>query len=100
MINFNLVELNLISVLSEIEAQPEVGAMFSPELQSYSDQITQLREYIEDAGEYGVAYESLVSMLEAFPFKVTGPSVVKLLEVALLLGFKTDRAEDAQFDRR
>jgi hypothetical protein len=98
--NFNLVELNLISVLLEIEAQPEVGAMFPSELQSYSDQITQLREYIEDAAEYGIAYESLVSMLEVFPFKISGPTVIKLLEVALLLGFKTDRAEDAQFDRR
>jgi hypothetical protein len=47
----------------------------------------------------GLAYESLISMLE-FHFQRSGCTAVKLLEVGLLLRFKTERPEDAQFDGR
>ena len=98
--NAQLIEANLLAVLGEIRVQPDVGKHFPADLQNYSDQIEQLREWIEDAGEFGIAYESIVSMLEAFPFKLSGPSAVKLLEIGLLLQFKTERVEDKQFDSR
>lgn len=47
-----LIESNLSDVLGEIRDQPEIGENFSPGQQSYSEQIEQIREYIEDAGEY------------------------------------------------
>ena len=95
-----LIKDKLTAVLSEIRVQAEVGKLFPPELRSFSEQVEQIREWIEDVGEYGVAYESLVSMLEERPFRLSGPTAIKLLEVGLLMRFKTERAEDAQFDSR
>ena len=98
--NSDCIKKNLSAVLAEIERQPEVGAQFPADLQSFADQLAQLREYVDDAGEYGLAYESIVAMLESFQFRLVGAVAVKLLEVGLLLGFKTDRSEDALFDKR
>jgi hypothetical protein len=95
-----LIESNLLAVLAELSQQPAVGATFPSEMRSYPEQVEQLREYVELAGEYGVAYEALVSMLEMFPFQLSGPVAVKLLEVGLLMKFKTERPEDSQFDSR
>jgi hypothetical protein len=39
-------------------------------------------------------------MLESYPFKISGPAAIKLLEVGLLMGYKTERPEDALFDNR
>jgi hypothetical protein len=99
-VNHELVENNLSAVLTEIRGQVDVGKPFPPELQSFSEQVEQIREWIEDAREYGLAYESLVTMLEAFPFQLSGRAVIKLLEVGLLMRLKTERPEDAQFDSR
>jgi hypothetical protein len=73
---------------------------FPPEQLSFVDEVEQIRGWIEDHGEYGIAYEALIAMLEAFPFQVSSRAAVKLLEVGLLLQFKTDRPEDARFDSR
>jgi hypothetical protein len=43
----------------------------------------------------GLHYECLVANLESAPFVLTAKSTL-----ALLFGFKTDRDEDASFDRR
>lgn len=91
---------NLLFVLAEIGAQPEVGATFPPELLSYPEQGDQIREWIEGAGEFGIAYESIVTMLEQFPFHLSGQAASKLLEVGLKMRFKTDQARDASFDSR
>jgi hypothetical protein len=99
-IQVGLVEANLLALLAEVETQPEVGSTFPPEMQSFSEQVDQVREYIVDAGEYSVAYECLVSLLASFPFTLSGPAAVKLLELGLLMGFKTERPEDLAFDRR
>lgn len=77
--NSDFVEANLLALLGEISAQVEVGDLFPAYMQSFSEQIEQLREYIEDAGEYRVAYEVLVSMLEVFPFRLSGKGAIKLL---------------------
>ena len=98
--DYKAIEDNLLLVLSEILSQPEVAAYFPPEMQSYDEQLVQIREYLVDAGEYGIAYELIVSILESFPFRLSGPASIKLLETGLLMGFKTERAEDSKFDRR
>lgn len=94
------IEESLLRVLGEVEEQREIGNTFPVEMQSLDDQTAQIREYIELAGEYGIAYESLVCLLEFRPFKVSGPVAIELLEVGLLLKFKTDRPEDSMFDSR
>ena len=99
-LNAELIEANLLFILAEIRKQPDVGANFPVELRGFAEQLEQLREYIEDAGEYGIAYESLVCMLEEFPFQLSGRAAVKLLEVGLSMGLKTERPGDERFDRR
>jgi hypothetical protein len=100
MTNIILIEKNLLLVLDEISKQPEVGESFPPELQSFAEQVTQIREYIKDAGEYGIAYESLVAMLDSFHFQLSGHTAIRLLEVGLLMRFKTELPLDAKFDSR
>ncbi|EGH45014.1 hypothetical protein ALO42_102596 [Pseudomonas syringae pv. atrofaciens] len=41
-----------------------------------------------------------MSLLETLPFKLSGVASVKLLEVGLIFGFKTEAEEDMKFDRR
>jgi hypothetical protein len=42
----------------------------------------------------------MVANLEKFPFTLSGPAAVKLLEVGLKMRYKTDRTEDEAFDMR
>jgi hypothetical protein len=95
-----LIENNLSFVLAELGSQPEVGSFFPPESLSYQEQIDQLSEWVNDAGEYGLVYENVVSMLEAFPLKLSGKAAIKLLEVGLIFGFKTESESDKAFHRR
>jgi hypothetical protein len=59
-----------------------------------------LDEYINYANEYGIAYESIVAMLETEQLEVSGRAAIALLEVALLLGYKTDQDKDKIYDLR
>ena len=95
-----IIKANLLAVLIEVRDQPDIGKCFSNKLQSYVEMIEQTREYIEDAGEFGIAYESLVCTLQSFPFQLSGAAAIKLLEVGLLMKFKTNLHEDALFDSR
>jgi hypothetical protein len=99
MSNLHLIKANLLVVLREVEAQPHVGKLVD-KLQSFNDQMQQLHEYLEIAGEYGIAYESLVRLLEQFPFQLSGRAAIKLLEAGLLLKYKTELPEDSPFDNR
>jgi len=38
--------------------------------------------------------------LKCFPFKLSGKAAIKLLEVSLIFGFKTEPELDKGFDRR
>jgi len=99
--NIGFLEANLLAVLSGIfYNQKNHATVQGKNVQNYEAEIEQIREYIEVAGEYGVAYESLVSLIESYPVKLTGLAAVKLLEVGLLMRFKTERDEDACFDSR
>jgi hypothetical protein len=95
-----VIENNLLVILSELSIQPEIATHFPPDIQSYDEQLAQIDEYLVDAGEYGLGYELIVNLLAVFPFKLSGSAAVKLLEVGLLLGFKTEAPEDVLFDRR
>lgn len=98
--NNDLIEANLLFVLNELEGQPEIAAYYSTTTLSYEEQMAQIREFIELAGEYGLAYEYIGGALESFPFRVSGAAAIKLLEVGLLMGFKSERDLDKRFDRR
>ena len=100
MIDTNPIETNLLAVVAELRGQLAIGKRFPRELQSFTDWVEQIREWIEDVGELGIAYESIISTLEVFPFQLSGPTAVKLLETGLMMGFKTERPQDARFDRR
>jgi hypothetical protein len=93
-------ETRLLRILGELERQAEVAAAYPANALPFSEEMKQIREFIEVAGEYGVAYESLVAAIESHPFVLSGKTAISLLELGLLLGYKTDRNEDHGFDRR
>jgi hypothetical protein len=97
---YEVIESNLIFILDEINCQPGIGTQFPDDQIDFNDYIIQLREYIEDVAEYGIAYESIVATLQQYPFLLSGIATVKLLEVGLLFGYKTDLPEDEKFNRR
>jgi len=90
----------ILQVLAELDTQPESAVDIGPNELSFQEQLTQIREFAEEANEVGVAYESIVCLLESSKLVLSGPASISLLEVGLLFGFKTERAEDAKFDRR
>jgi hypothetical protein len=96
----SIVENNLSLIMKEISAQSEVAVNFPAEQLSYQEWIAQQNEWIEDVGEYGIAYEAIVSALTAYPFVLSGTATVKLLEVGLLFKFKTEDDQDKIFDSR
>ena len=96
----NLIRERLQGVLDEMRKQSHLANHFGGASLSFDEEMEQLREFIEDAGEYGVAYESIVSALEDVPFVLSGKAAVNLLEVGLLLGYKTEKPSDKPYDRR
>jgi hypothetical protein len=98
--NYTLIEANLTAALAEIRGQPNISKDIPLDRSSFADEIEQILGWIEDHGEYGIAYEALIALLEAFPFQLSGRAAVKLLEVGLLFRFKTEQPKDALFDSR
>lgn len=68
--DYRFIENNLSLVLADLGPQPEVASFFPPESSSYQEQIDRLSEWVNDAGEYGLVYENVVSMLEMLSFQV------------------------------
>jgi hypothetical protein len=95
-----VVEPRLLEVLGEVEAQTKVASSYAESFLPFVEEMRQIREYIEVAGEYGLAYETLVAAIEIHPFVLSGKAAISLLEVGLIFGFKTDREEDSFFDMR
>jgi hypothetical protein len=89
----------LLGILEELEHQQHVAATYSDKFLSYTDEMKQIREFIE-VGEYGLAYEYLVGAIELHLFVLSGKAVIALLELGLTFGFKTERSDDIAFDRR
>lgn len=94
-----LIERNLQDILSELKAQPEAGAHYPPGVLPFDKDMAQIQEFI-DVGEGSLAYEYMVADLESFPFRLSGAGAIRLLEVGLLMGFKTKRPKDLKFDNR
>jgi hypothetical protein len=92
------VEQKLLRIVDELSRQPEVGRLLPSTMMSFDEQIVLLREYLR-VDECSLAYESLVALLESYPFQVSGAGAVALLEVGLFYGFKTGRPEDKEFVR-
>lgn len=97
--NFKLVRERLQILLTEMHDQLQVANYFGDETLSLKEEIEQIREFV-DVGEYGIAYESIVSALESAPFNITGHAAVSLLELGLLFGYKSEKSSDSQYDRR
>jgi len=88
---------NLNVVLNELKGK---SLDIDPAFLAYPKQIEQIDEWINYADECGIAYESMVALLESEPIEISGAATVRLLEVALVFGFKTDRDEDKPYDFR
>jgi hypothetical protein len=97
---YQILEKNLLSIIDELETQSHLGNKIPSNILSLEEQISQWRELIELAGEYEIAYESIISLLEILPFQLTNITAIKLIEVSLILRYKTDRDEDKIFDSR
>jgi hypothetical protein len=98
--NSNSIRDRLRMILAEFCEQSHLANHFGGEFLSFNEELEQIREFVEDAGEYGIAYECMVSVLEKVPFALSGKAAVSLLEVGLLFGYKTDRPCDKPYDRR
>ena len=88
---------NLSTVLAELARQTEVAQHFPPEYLGFAEQMDQLREWL-DVNEFGLAYETIMVLLEQRPFRLSGTTVIRLLEVALLMRYKSNLEEDKDFD--
>ena len=98
--HYQEIEKRLLMVLRELEKQAAVGSSYSGRELSFADEMRQLFEYVEVAGEYEIAYETIVVTVSAHPFILSGAGAVALLETGLLLGYKTSRKEDSLFESR
>ncbi|MDR3086581.1 MAG: hypothetical protein LBU45_01295 [Azoarcus sp.] len=83
-----IIKDNLSFVFYEMETQLDVARYYPSNGLSYEDHMAQIREFIVDAEEYGLAYEYTSGALENLPFRVSGQAAVKLLEAGGLMGFK------------
>jgi hypothetical protein len=91
---------NLVRILLAMESQKDMSCQYGDNTLPFDAHIQQLRTYIEQAGEYAIAYESIVATLESMPFTLSGAVAVYLLEVGLLMRYKTSRDKDRLFDCR
>lgn len=92
-----LVRDNLAAIHSEMSGQRSVASHYPPDQLSFDEEMEQIREYIHDAAEYGLAYELIVLNAQEAPFVFTARAAVMLLELGLVMGFKTTKPEDAVF---
>jgi hypothetical protein len=90
------ISIRLLSIVKEIQHQTHVEVEFLESELSFKDNIKFLYNFIEN-NEIGVAYQSLVSMLECHSFAMSSIASVQLLEIGLLFGYKTDHPKDEEY---
>ena len=90
--------MTLTAVLAEIRQQTELAPEFPPGRLSFDHQMERLRGLIEDHGEYGIAYEDLVSILDDYPFQLSDAAAELLLEARQLMGIGTKPQKDDNVD--
>lgn len=93
------IEISLLQILAEIRVQDSIGKNFPDQTLAFKDEIVQIDDWIVNHGEYDIAYESIVCLLEQYQFILTGPTAIKLLEAGLIIGYKTRRPENDRFNR-
>ena len=97
----SMIVVRLFRVLDEMRTQrSRVVNHYPPERLSFEDEIANMDEWLGPANEFGIAYECIVASLELAPFTLSSTAAIALLEVGLLMRFKTDRECDAVFDSR
>lgn len=94
-----LITSKLEAILAEIKGKKDSYEKSNDEEMPYDEQIVQIREYIENR-EYGLAYETIICILEKLDADIPAKISVVLIELALLFRFKTERSEDGIFDIR
>lgn len=72
-----LVRENLAFIHNEMRTQTNLARQYGADSMSFEQEMEQLREYIHDAGEYGLAYESIVVAAEEVPFVFSSRAAVK-----------------------
>jgi hypothetical protein len=77
-----------------------VPSSYAPDGPNYDERLPQINEFIAGAGADGLAYEYIVGTQESIPFRLTGAAAVKLPEIGLPVGFKSEQEVDKRFDRR
>lgn len=87
----------LNKIFLELKQQRDIYDEFQNGILNFDAQMRNLDEYINSAGEFGVAYEIIVVLLEKYSFKISGGNAVGLLEIGLMFGFKTSRDIDAKY---
>ncbi|SDJ54726.1 hypothetical protein [Pseudomonas abietaniphila] len=96
----NVLESNLQMIFNEIKCQGQIGASFPPEMLSFDEQMEQMSEWLFDVGELELFYENLILLLDKYDFRISGSAAIRLLEVGLLMRFKTTLDEDLMFNFR
>lgn len=96
----DIVTQGLNAIMDEIRSQKNIGETFPQNMQCFDDWLEQMDELVKYAGEFSIAYESIVATLEQFPFAISGPTAVRLIEVGLIMKYKTERDCDVIFDGR
>lgn len=90
-------EKRILLIIQELEFQERIEDDASKDFLTHKESLYQIKEFLE-VGEYGLAYMSLVFYLEYYNFSISSFASVKLLELGLLMGFKSDREEDEIYD--
>lgn len=96
----NLVCQRLGAILGELREQSNLATQHWDSREDFETEMNQIREYIEEAGEFGIAYDVIIANLAQVPFNLSSKSVLGLVEVALVMGYKTEDDCDIVFDRR
>lgn len=93
------IEDNLTAILGELRTQNYQSFMCRENELSIQDTMDEVEEFV-NVDEYGLAYEIIVSLLEIYPFALSGRCCIRLLEVGLLVGYKSNDNDDRDFDMR
>ena len=67
------IQIRLLYIVKELEQQTEVAATYSTTSLPFAAEMSQIREFATLAGEYGLAYESLVEAIQSHPFVLSCP---------------------------
>lgn len=98
-VSWEFIENNLLYIYHELKVQ-DTSKYDQEKFLSWNDAMEQIFEFIDLAGEYGLAYEYISGYLESYPCFISGRASVKLLELGLIFKYKSELEEDKIFDFR